>query len=547
MNNRGQKLLCSHYISSIILESFNCFAGVFRKIFYTPSLLLESFKPLVGVFLKKFIKFSHKMVSRFFQSPSIYVRKLSLHLCFLTIFLSYNCYYEKYSDGSVKNIQDEIPFDLPVGWAWSRISSFSIINPRNSLSNELEVSFIPMPLISEGYKNEHSFEIKEWKNVKTGFTHFAEGDIGVAKITPCFENKKSVIFNGLQNGFGAGTTELHIIRVFSKAINAKYVLWNLKTNAFIADGINAFSGAVGQKRISKEFIADYLLPIPPIQQQNKIVNVVDDCFLSIDAIENSSNSLDNIKALLKSKILELAIQGKLVPQDESDEPASVLLEHIRAERKAKLGKKYVESYIYKGDDNCYYEKVGTTVKNITDQIPFSIPQNWSFVRLKELAKVVSGVSYDKRDICNDGIRIIRGGNISNLSIVLLPDDVFLPQKYYDNEKEVKTEDIVIVASTGSKIAIGRPAFADKSFPQTQIGAFLRIVRPYVPNVYQYLKCLFASNYYREHISDLVHGNTINNIKTEYLDEFIIPFPPIREQKEIANKVKILMDILKGGD
>lgn len=196
---------------------------------------------------------------------------------------------------------------------------------------------------------------------------------------------------------------------------------------------------------------------------------------------------------------------------------------------------------------CYYEKVGSTVKNITDQIPFSIPQNWSFVRLKELAKVVSGVSYDKRDVCNDGIRIIRGGNISNLSIVLLPDDVFLPQKYYDNEKEVKTEDIVIVASTGSKIAIGRPAFADKSFPQTQIGAFLRIVRPYVPNVYQYLKCLFASNYYREHISDLVHGNTINNIKTEYLDEFIIPFPPIREQKEIANKVKILMDILKGGD
>ena len=124
-DNRGQKLLRSHYISSILLESFNCFAGVFRKIFYTPSLLLESFKPFVGVFLKKFIKFSHIMVSRFFQSPSIYVRKLSLHLCFLTIFLSYNCYYEKYSDGSVKNIQDEIPFDLPVGWAWSRLKTLS--------------------------------------------------------------------------------------------------------------------------------------------------------------------------------------------------------------------------------------------------------------------------------------------------------------------------------------------------------------------------------------------------------------------------------------
>lgn len=458
-----------------------------------------------------------------------------------------NCYYEKYSDGSVKNIQDEIPFDLPDGWSWSRISSCAIINPRNNLCDDLDVSFIPMPLIDEGYNNSHSFEIRKWKDVKTGFTHFAEGDLAVAKITPCFENKKSVIFHDLKNGFGAGTTELHIVRVLQNSLNAHYILWNLKTNNFIADGVNAFSGAVGQKRIGREFIANYLLAIPPRVQQDMIVKTIDDAFAAITEIEKSSATIDSVKALLKSKILELAIQGKLVPQDENDEPANVLLERIRAERKAKLGKKYVESYIYKGDDNCYYEKVGSTVKNITDQIPFSIPQNWSFVRLKELAKVVSGVSYDKRDICNDGIRIIRGGNISNLSIVLLPDDVFLPQKYYDNEKEVKTEDIVIVASTGSKIAIGRPAFADKSFPQTQIGAFLRIVRPYVPNVYQYLKCLFASNYYREHISDLVHGNTINNIKTEYLDEFIIPFPPIREQKEIANKVKILMDILKGGD
>jgi len=312
--------------------------------------------------------------------------------------------------------------------------------------------------------------------------------------------------------------------------------------------IGKISGnGIGIQGLSSNALHNLIVPLPPIQEQTRITAAVNKCFLTADIIDENEKILQTDIEELKFKILELAIQGKLVPQDENDEPASVLLERIRDERKTKLGKKYVESYIYKGDDNCYYEKVGSTVKNITDQIPFSIPQNWSFVRLKELAKVVSGVSYDKRDICNDGIRIIRGGNISNLSIVLLPDDVFLPQKYCDNEKEVKTEDIVIVASTGSKIAIGRPAFADKSFPQTQIGAFLRIVRPYVPNVYQYLKCLFASNYYREHISDLVHGNTINNIKTEYLDEFIIPFPPIREQKEIANKVKILMDILKDGD
>ena len=335
------------------------------------------------------------------------------------------------------------------------------------------------------------------------------------------------------------------IRVFD-SVCADYIYAFFNSGCYWGQ-ITDKSIGVGQPNCNGTSLSQLFIPIPPIAEQLKVLDKAKESLTLVRSIEKSEKTINESKTLLKSKILELAIQGKLVPQDENDEPAGVLLERIRAERKAKLGKKYVESYIYKGDDNCYYEKVGSTVKNITDQIPFSIPQNWSFVRLKELAKVVSGVSYDKRDICNDGIRIIRGGNISNLSIVLLPDDVFLPQKYYDNKKEVKTEDIVIVASTGSKIAIGRPAFADKSFPQTQIGAFLRIVRPYVPNVYQYLKCLFASNYYREHISDLVHGNTINNIKTEYLDEFIIPFPPIREQKEIANKVKILMDILKGGD
>ena len=335
------------------------------------------------------------------------------------------------------------------------------------------------------------------------------------------------------------------IRVFD-SVCADYIYAFFNSGCYWGQ-ITDKSIGVGQPNCNGTSLSQLFIPIPPIAEQLRVLDKAKESLTLVRSIEKSEKTINESKTLLKSKILELAIQGKLVPQDENDEPANVLLERIRAERKAKLGKKYVESYIYKGDDNCYYEKVGSTVKNITDQIPFSIPQNWSFVRLKELAKVVSGVSYDKRDICNDGIRIIRGGNISNLSIVLLPDDVFLPQKYYDNEKEVKTEDIVIVASTGSKIAIGRPAFADKSFPQTQIGAFLRIVRPYVPNVYQYLKCLFASNYYREHISDLVHGNTINNIKTEYLDEFIIPFPPIREQKEIANKVKILMDILKGGD
>lgn len=453
-----------------------------------------------------------------------------------------NCYYEKFSDGTIKNIQDEIPFELPDTWSWVRLgvifshNTGKALKTSNTIGKKLTYittsnlywnSFV-VESLKEMYFTES--EIEKYTIRKGDLLVCEGGDIGRAAIWTFDYDMR------IQN-------HIHKLRAYYP-IETKLYYYTF----YYYKLIGKISGnGIGIQGLSSNALHNLIVPLPPIQEQTRITAAVNKCFLTADIIDENEKILQTDIEELKFKILELAIQGKLVPQDENDEPASVLLERIRDERKTKLGKKYVESYIYKGDDNCYYEKVGSTVKNITDQIPFCIPQNWSFVRLKELAKVVSGVSYDKRDICSDGIRIIRGGNISNLSIELLSDDVFLPQKYYDSEKEVKAEDIVIVASTGSKIAIGRPAFADKNLPQTQIGAFLRIVRPYVSNVYQYLKCLFASNYYREHISDLVHGNTINNIKTEYLDEFIVPFPPIREQKGIANKVKILMDILKGGD
>ena len=139
---------------------------------------------------------------------------------------------------------------------------------------------------------------------------------------------------------------------------------------------------------------------------------------------------------------------------------------------------------------------------------------------------------------------MRGGNIINLTIQLQQDDVFLPYKYFEEEKQVKKGDIVIVASTGSKIAIGRSGFAEEDYPNTQIGAFLRIIRPTIKDFSDYIKCLFSTNYYRDHIRDMVHGNTINNIKSEYLEDFIVPIPPIKEQVRIFRETEELLAILK---
>ena len=197
-----------------------------------------------------------------------------------------NSYY--LHDGQITvDINDDLPFDIPDSWLWVRLKDVFLINPRNKLHDSLEVSFIPMPLIDDGYSGKHTAEVRQWKKVKTGFTHFAEGDIGIAKITPCFENRKSTVFNNLANGYGAGTTELHILRPYSQAILTQYLLAYVKSDYFVENGKRTFTGAVGQQRISKEYVENAYFPIPPITEQERIVKHIRAIFEYLNMISDA--------------------------------------------------------------------------------------------------------------------------------------------------------------------------------------------------------------------------------------------------------------------
>ena len=249
---------------------------------------------------------------------------------------------------------------------------------------------------------------------------------------------------------------------------------------------------------------------------------------------------------LRQKILDMAIKGKLVPQDPNDEPASVLLERIRAEKQqlikeGKIKKDKNDSVIFKGDDNRYYEKVGSEVKDITDELPFEIPDNWVWTRFSTLIQIISGVSYDKKDIMTKGIRILRGGNINDLKVTPFSDDVYLPETYYDPDKQVQIDDVLIVSSTGSKEVIGKAGYVIEPLENTQIGAFLRIVRPILKWYAPYVKLIFATEYYREHIRHLSGGTNINNIKADYINVLLISLPPYAEQIRIAERINSLFE------
>lgn len=229
---------------------------------------------------------------------------------------------------------------------------------------------------------------------------------------------------------------------------------------------------------------------------------------------------------LKNSVLQLAVQGKLVPQCKDDEPASELLKRIRAEK----------------------EKLGIKEKSLPaiseDEIPFDIPESWEWIKLGEIVSVISGTSYKSSNVCNNGIRILRGGNIQESKVLYYTDDVFLPEAFFDEEKSIKNGDILIVASTGSKAVIGKPGFVFKSDNKTQIGAFLRIVRPHSQQINDFIRIIFNSESYRNHIRTKVQGMNINNVRTEHITEFLVPIPSIAEQKRIVEKIEELMPLIE---
>lgn len=170
--------------------------------------------------------------------------------------------------------EDEIPFEIPSTWEWVRVEDVCLINPKNKVDDDLEVAFIPMKLIDDGFVDKHNFEIKKWGDIKKGFTHFQEGDVVVAKITPCFENRKSAVLRELPNGIGAGTTELYVIRPILNMIYNEYLLWLFKSHHFISNGVRTYTGTAGQQRVSKSFVENYLIPLPPYQEQIRIVQAL---------------------------------------------------------------------------------------------------------------------------------------------------------------------------------------------------------------------------------------------------------------------------------
>ncbi|WP_297221071.1 restriction endonuclease subunit S [uncultured Prevotella sp.] len=183
-----------------------------------------------------------------------------------------NKYYEQIGKKCV-DITDEIPFPIPVNWRWVRTRDVFQLNPKNEADDETLAAFIPMEKISAGYKSDFVFDTVKWGSIKKGFTHFANGDVAFAKITPCFQNRKSAIFHGLPNGIGAGTTELKVLRPYGNTIDRWYLLYFLESPYFIDEA--TFKGTANQQRIVVGYLENKPFPLPPRKEQQRIVEKIE--------------------------------------------------------------------------------------------------------------------------------------------------------------------------------------------------------------------------------------------------------------------------------
>ena len=449
-----------------------------------------------------------------------------------------------------KLITNNIRFDngLPQGWQIKTIGEVCEINPKNKLDDNLEVSFIPMNLILDKFQNKFSYEIKNWKDIKKGYTHLKNNCIALAKITPCFENGKCTILRNLKNGYGAGTTELIILLPNTKKVIIEYVFYFINTQYFIEQGKRNFRGTAGQLRISTDFVSNFSIPLPPIEEQKRIVNKL--------------NELDKkFPERLKKSILKEAVQGKLVSQNNEDEPASELLKRIKAERdklinfnnnvasahcvniqkKARKGLKPLVSSIYR-KGNSFYEKKGKDEICIDAELPFEIPKSWEWIRLGNLCTIINGFTplrsnpkfwdnptiswFTVNDIHEQGRRIKYTKQAINKCALS------------DNSCRILPAGTVIICCTAS---VGEYAITE--IPLTTNQQFNGLIINEYYSKYYLSEFLFQiSPTFKSKLFDMAGKTTFNFISVKKLSNLLIPFPPIEEQKRIVEKLDKLMEL-----
>ena len=458
-------------------------------------------------------------------------------------------HYEKFSDGTIECIEKEIPYALPKNWKWCRLYQLTEAIPdamadgpfgsnlkKEHYTNNQEVRIIQLSNIGENGWENHNKKYTTYSHASTlARSCVQQGTIVIAKMMPA---GRAIIVPNIENNYILSSDVIKFVP--HKKLNKEYLICALNSTTFLSQV--AF-GAHGVTRIrtSLSKLKEYLVPVPPLPEQNRIVSLFKSANSNIGTIINEKEALLDLLKITKSKILDLAIRGKLVPQDPNDEPASVLLERIRQEKEeliqaGKIKRDKNESIIFRGDDNSYYEKFGDgTIKCIEDIIPFTLPNGWCWSRLSTLCSDIQyGVSNSAEN--SGSHRLLRITDIQDGKVEW--DKVPFTTLQSPEQYRLMTGDIVF-ARTGATVG---KSFLIKDLPFDSVYAsYLIRIRLIEPLYRDYIYNFFNSKYYWNQITDKSVGVGQPNCNGSSLKELLIPIPPLQEQIRIINTVQVMVE------
>ena len=461
-----------------------------------------------------------------------------------------NLPYEKVGKNEPVCIADEVPFDIPESWV--RLSK--IVYSRGQMTPADDFCYIDIGSIDN--KNQ---KLSDEENIITANKApsrarkiVAIGDILYSTVRPYLHNMcvvdRSFSHQPIAStGFAALTCHTGFYNEF-----LFYYLMSPDFDAYANDTDNA--KGIAYPAINDNKLYRALIPVPPESEQKRIVEKIKEALpyvATYGVVYSETESLNNtFPDRLKKSILQEAVQGKLVPQDPADEPASILLERIRAEKEqliktGKIKPDKHKSVIFRRD-NSHYEKRGSEEVCIDDEIPFDIPENWTWCRLNELCiKIGAGSTPTggKAVYVSDGIKFIRSQNVYNDGLRLI-DIAYITEEI--NLKKsgsiVLAKDILLNITGGS---IGRCAIVPDDFDIANVNQHVMIIRLLDPVIRQWIHTILISNYIQNLIMDVQVGVSREGLSATKLMNFLIPLPPIREQKQILELYAIISNRLSG--
>lgn len=419
---------------------------------------------------------------------------------------------------------------IPFSWQYTDLENIADINPKFDKiknSDELEVSFIPMKRVSELTGIIDLSEIRKLGEVKKGYTPFQSGDIIFAKITPCMENGKVAILSGLLNDIGFGSTEFHVLRL-PDYMPRKYLFYYLIQESFRRDAERNMTGSVGQKRVPADFLKKTSIPLPPLEEQQRIVAKIEELFTKLDA---GVEALRQVQVQLKryrQSVLKAAVEGRLTAEwrkqnKDGLEPANQLMKRIQEERKAKLGKKYKEP-----------------ISVDTLDMP-ELPEGWVVSSVGSLYDIVGGGTPSTKvsEYWDGDNPWITSADISGQGKISPRKSI--TQEGIENSATnlVPKNSLVVV----TRVGLGKVALTDFPLCFSQDSQALIGSKNYINPKFAFYYLLRTVQIFKYRS----RGTTISGVTKKQLFELPFSIPPYQEQQEIITRIESIYSAIDACD